>query len=688
MICLSLAFAIALTACRSGGNSDETSESSHKEDSAFDSEATTSATTAYDYSKIPDVIEPHESKTISADELGLDIHLISTEKYYVANAVKNADGDITVTSYNPGTTAITVRNTYGEAMTIDVTVGLDYSLEHITVNKFEMPKNYVNALDYGLDEDSEDNAAALQAAIDALPQGGVVYIPKGRYATKYVELKSNVALRLEGILPDYNTEYSDAIASLVSGGEFFAVLASAGGDMFVNTPNMGDGRNGADNFEITGGVIDMEGRSRAFVWACADGVLLERVIMKDCPNDHAIQVTGCENVTIRNVMFAGYNFVSNTTGSELIQIETSHPGATGAAEWAPAQFDEYEYYDSKNVRIEKCYFGKSDEYDAATYFIGHHGHQSADSLVGLKILGCTFDNPRCVAFRAYAYSDVEISDCKFISDRANSVVSTEGRFMMELTFSTGDVKLPSGAYLATSETRGGCRNYKIHDNEFIIGKESQIAGFIKTLSRGTTWCDAKAYTNVYQTDFYTATPYYFTGYKMVTSNISNIRIYDNSFTVKNDLSRILFDMLAVRGIEFKNNTFDASGEHISNSLDGRACYGAYLVGSVSCESVSKEFRIGALCTNKKVPITIHSQTGNITAYCTGTSSSQNYTLTISCGEGGVIERYTDESGGLYVKAVADSGYELDGYYVDGKRIDAGRFEFSSSTLVTAVFVKK
>lgn len=691
MISLCLALSLMLISCRTGGEAGDMTAPSGAVGGGSGgtlsgtTSGTTAASTEYDYSKIPDVIEPHESKTVPAEELGLDVHLISTEKYYVANAARNSDGDITVTSYNPGTTVITVRNTYGEAMTLDVTVGLDYSLERIDVHKFEMPKNYVNALDFGLDPDSKDNAEALQAAINALPRGGVVYIPKGRYATTYVELKSNVALRLEGILPEYNTEYSEVIASLVSGGEFFAVLASVSGDMFVNTPNMGAGRNGADNIEITGGVIDMEGRSRAFVWACADGVLLRNVIMKDCPNDHAIQVTGCENVTISDCMFAGYNFKNGTTGAECIQIETSHPGATGAASWAPAQFEEYEYYDSKNVRIENCYFGKSDEYDSATYFIGHHGHHASESLVGLKVLGCTFDNPRVVAFRAYAFSDVEIAECRFISDRANSAVPTEGRFMIEMNLNSGDVRLPSGAYLTKAETRGGCRNYRIHDNEFIIDEESLMGGFVKTLSTGTTWCDAKAYVNLYETDFYKNTPKNFTGYKLVTNNISNIRIYGNKFTVKNEISKILFDMVAVRGLEFKDNNFDVSREHISNNLDGVRCYGAYLIGSTSVEQAKREFRIGALAANRSVPIILQSSEGDIKAYCTGADANQNYILTVKCDKGGTIERAVGEDGTLYVKAVAEEGYAFDGYYVNGKRV--GNFVFAESTAVTAVFVK-
>ena len=72
-------------------------------------ESTAPITTAYDYTKIPEVIEPHENKTVSSDELGYKAAVVSnTEKYWVADAKANDDGSITVTSYNPGTTVITV----------------------------------------------------------------------------------------------------------------------------------------------------------------------------------------------------------------------------------------------------------------------------------------------------------------------------------------------------------------------------------------------------------------------------------------------------------------------------------------------------------------------------------------------------------------------------------------------------
>ena len=670
LLCILMLLPLLLTSCKKDDGGEETPEAT-----------TTAATTEYDYSKIPDVIEPHERKLVTAPELGMLAYCTYTEKYYVADAKVENNGDITLTSYSPGTTLITVKNSYGEEMSINVTVGLDYNFEKIDINEFEMPEDYVYANKFGMSPYTDDNARALQNAIDSLTDGGVVYIPKGNYKCGFVQLKSNITLRLEGILPDYNTEFTDELADRIDSGKDFAQIIAVNADMFANTERSGYGRYGADNLKITGGVLDMDGKARGFIWCCAENVLLENVVMKDCPNDHAIQVTGSKNVVIRNVMFAGYNAGSNVSGSELIQVETSHPGAIQG--YTATKFDENEFYNCENVTIENCYFGKSDKYDAATYFIGHHVHNAAPSVTGFTIKGCTFDDPRIVAIRAYAFADLDISDCKFISEEANSVVS-EGRYMIELTLKTGAVKLPSGAYLATAETRGGCNNVRIHNNEFILGEDSQIIGFVKTLNTGIVEYDAMGYSNILRADFYTSTPKSFTGYELVTARISELRIYDNDFTVQNNANETLFFLKGVRGMELKGNTFDMWGELIVDDDE----YGVYSEKSTSMKDYERNFVVGAVAANNSVPIVLETSDDDVMAYCTASDKSRVYTLTVICEEGGIIERRVDKDGVLYVTPVADNGYEFAGYSADGELLDGDSFAFGASTVVEAIFVKK
>ena len=76
------------------------------------SDTTASVTTEYDYTKIPEVVEPHEKKKISADDIGFASVLTKSEKSWVADAKVDREGNVTVTSYNPGTTVITLTNSY------------------------------------------------------------------------------------------------------------------------------------------------------------------------------------------------------------------------------------------------------------------------------------------------------------------------------------------------------------------------------------------------------------------------------------------------------------------------------------------------------------------------------------------------------------------------------------------------
>jgi polygalacturonase len=55
----------------------------------------------------------------------------------------------------------------------------------------------VDATEFGLDPKAPDNCHALQEAIEATPRGGTLYIPKGRYLTRPIFLKSRMTLHIE-----------------------------------------------------------------------------------------------------------------------------------------------------------------------------------------------------------------------------------------------------------------------------------------------------------------------------------------------------------------------------------------------------------------------------------------------------------------------------------------------------------
>ncbi|GAB3868282.1 glycoside hydrolase family 28 protein [Hymenobacter segetis] len=116
-----------------------------------------------------------------------------------------------------------------------------------------------NVLDYGAKNDTAIvNTKAIQAAITACEAGGTVYIPKGTYVSGALFLKSNMTLRIEGVLkgsrvPD---DYLPMILNRFEGWELstYASLLNAG------TLN----RNGytVSNLRITGGGTILGGGRR------------------------------------------------------------------------------------------------------------------------------------------------------------------------------------------------------------------------------------------------------------------------------------------------------------------------------------------------------------------------------------------------------------------------------------------
>ena len=644
----------------------------------------TTDTTSYDYDKIPEVIEPHETKTVSADELGYRASVVSdTTKYWVADAKTDETGALVITSYNPGTTVITVKNSYAEKLELTVTVGLDYSIEAVEFEKFEMPEHYAYANDFGMKPSNADNASALQAAINSLPEGGTVYIPRGNYTLSVVELRDNITLRLEGVLDEYNTEFSSKISSTVASSRF-AVLKAKGSYIFLNHERKGWARDAAKNIAIIGGMIDMQGKTSFLCLPCADGFLLENVVLKDCGNNHAIQISGSDNVTIRECMFAGYNYVSNSSNAETIQIEQGASGVLGGGDDPDSRFFDNEHYYCDNVTIENCYFGKSDKYPSHTYPIGHHGQTAESCADGVRIVGCTFDNPRASAIRCYAWNDVEIADNKFIFEESNAVTK-DAKYVIELYFKSGEYAMTNGVLLATAETRGGCQNYDIHRNDFVIGERSHVKGILFSSNSGCYAYDAKGYSGIRMTEGYLSPFKSFTGYQLVNNIVSDFTFRDNNIKIDNDAPS-LYRLMYVKGVTFENNVVESAVDFEMGAVDGVEIYGGKLLNVTSKSFYERNFKVFATSANSTVPIIMTGGATDIEVFCTAGNPKANCIVTYSAGEGGRIDRRV-EDGVLYVEPIANEGYVFDGYYVDGEKIDVARFEFSGDVGVEVRFAR-
>ncbi len=683
LLCLSMLATLFLTACTPtddpGDDTGSSSDVTDTKDPGTDSEDETD----------PIPTEPGDPKLVDIIEIGFQVVAAHSRNEKIATVeIDEDDGGVVITPRYPGTTVVVAKNNYAESVEITVTVGRDNQIKTLDYETYQVPKNVVYAKDYGMDPSKYNNTSALQAAINAAHNkgGGVVYISKGNYNIGLIELKANVTLHLEGVIDNYNTAMSDTLAKQIKSGEYFACLNSMNSDMFANHPQNGNGAKGADNFGIKGGVINMKGR-RAFIWTCADGPTLESVIMKDAPNNHAIQVTGSTNVVIRDVMFAGA--IEGDASTELIQIETSHPGAIGMGYGAGSVFAEHEYYHCANVLIENCYFGKSDLHDTHNIPIGHHGHASASPVTGLSILNCTFDNPRIMAIRAFAFSDVEITGCQFISDR-NNVIS-ENNYMIQFTFSTGDIILSNSpkVFITKAENRGGCQNYQIHDNEFYIGEDSLMCGILCTLqSTKYSAYEAIGYSNLMLTERSTSPASEFNGYMYVNNKVSDIYFYDNKITAENDLCSTLYSLTGVRGLLIKNNECKNNAKMTVSSLDGEAIEGAKLTNCLSARKYAEKFRVATYSSITENPIVMKKSEGKINAFCTASDDDTKCVITFECEDNGTVVGEIGSDNNVYITPVADEGYVFDGYYYKGAKIDVSTFEFQKDVTVKLKFVKK
>lgn len=598
------------------------------------------------------------------------------------------DRELILTGQGVGSTSVTVTNTYGEEFEVSVVCD---AVNGISVSGAYAPdEKSVDVRDFGAG--SADNAtAAIQKAIDSLPDGGTVYIPRGTYTISQIQLKEGVSLKLEGMLKDYTQSYTQAgVQRAVARGDFAVLRTDGSGDMFINHKNHDYGRNGCSNFSITGGMLDMKGKVRCFIWCCADNVLLKNVVLKDCPNNHAIQVTGSTNVRILDCMFAGYNYTTNNTTAEVIQIEQTHPGAIGGGDNPASKFAVGEYYSCSNVEISGCYFGRSDTYDAPTYAIGHHGQVHKSAVTGLKITGCVFDSCRCSAIRYPAYSDVLISGNRFISDRANSVSDDAVSYQISLYLKDSDISIKTTNASGTSVTAYYARKYAcigsigtvIENNVFEFSGATKMRGAVKAVSNLYD-SDVMYDTSTAFINWYTDTPAIQRGFKLVQNRIEDLTVRGNKIIVDDKFtgSGRFFEMRYVKGLLCEDNTVEGKSYNVSSVVDGVSIEYAQAVGCTSMAQYQRKYTVSAIRTCP-VDILLGGE-GGMTLRCMSTSTKR---LTL-LSDGGRLLLSVNDDGSLSVTPVPDEGKTFAGYEVTSGTLtpNGNRSEFSDNVTVTAVF---
>ncbi len=632
--------------------------------------------------------------TIAADTLNTQVTGVTILDPQLAEAQLTAEGDILLTLHDRGSTVLFVRNHYGEEFDVAIhwTCEKDFAVEGV----YETPENCVSVIDFGaVPGDDLEDTVSIQAAIDSLPDGGTVFIPKGVYLVNRLILREGVNLRLEGTLPDYSVSYDDSgAAELINNNEIAILRAIKGVDMFLNHEVKDYGRNGCGNFTISGGMLDMNGMSRGFIFSCAENVTLQNIIFKDCPSNHAIQIGGCSNFVIRDCLFAGYKLVKGSTGPELIQIEQTHPGAMGAVGNTPSLFEPGEIYTCSGITIDGCYFGPSDRFDSPCTAIGHHGQTYKSTIVGLNISNCVFDNCRKSAISYPAYSDVVIQNNTFINDRDNLFESVESPYQINLElYSNGvavtqqndqgeDVKY----YYSRAYGCIGSLNTLIADNRFVIGSECDYYGAVCAVGL------VHSHDVIYEPGMlriweYGQEPVSFSGYVPALNIISGLTLRNNTVEVTEDNTAwgFFFNLSNIRGLVLENNTVTGKTyTACSTKFNGQEYMNCRIMSCSSPEASGSQLIVDLHPAGAKAACSVSAGEGN--AFRLESASEKNAFVTIRA-DGGTVSYTTDRNGNLSIEVLPHEGKSFLRFEMPDTLTDAGNglWKCQYSADITAIF---
>ena len=200
----------------------------------------------------------------------------------------------------------------------------------------------INVKDYGAKGDgSSIDKDSIQSVLDlALTRESLtVYFPAGKYVLNGpMQVYSNTHLILD---------------------EQAIITRQQHGALLMNGEYEGDIQYG--NIHIEGGIWDAHNivneysGSVHFVLGNADNITINNCVFMNNHGNHALDIAGCENVTVRDCSFIGQLPDPNTSRYyvEAIQI------AEFTEEGQPAWGDGWNNRPCKNVLIDNCFFDKN-----------------------------------------------------------------------------------------------------------------------------------------------------------------------------------------------------------------------------------------------------------------------------------------------------------------------------------------
>lgn len=240
---------------------------------------------------------------------------------------------------------------------------------------------------------SKDKGWAIQLALNEAKNAKTpvkIVIPNGTYVlNKPLRIYSNTYLKLSAdttIVRNHNE-------TMLINGDYGASYS---------------GYTGQSNIVIDGGTWDANGdviKDDGSVFGLSHGqnLLIQRVHVKDVYYSHAIDLSGDQNVVVRNSSFQGF-YDDGTRGyAEAIQIDVT------ASTRSFSEFGSYDNTASRNVRIENNVFGSSASKDSKPWgvAIGSHSVPAGKTYTNIQVIRNTFDNV-AVAVKGYGWENVKV----------------------------------------------------------------------------------------------------------------------------------------------------------------------------------------------------------------------------------------------------------------------------------------
>ena len=217
--------------------------------------------------------------------------------------------------------------------------------------------------------------------------------------------------------------------------------------------------------------------------------------------------------------------------------------------------------------------------------IGHHGQSYKPSANGCIIRGCTFDNPRHMAIRPYAWADLTIENNTFIStepEREIEVADALITYVIGKPNPRGLAIDEEGRYLnATYEVDyacPGCLGSRIRGNKFII-KGNRIPRVLNAV--GSNKQGMKVTYNMIKIDEFLGKARIFNGYKTVRNMVSDLEFTDNEINVLDSIPEVRDYLLRfenVNGITLANNVINSNVKNYARWYCGNEA-----VEMVNCE---------------------------------------------------------------------------------------------------------